>query len=147
VAVRVPNCFIRVALGKALAAGLTVGVILSASVLGEVRRFVDQGSALGIGASGGCLPESAAEVDMSEARGESWKVSKAQKGDQKKNSLIGEDIGVSISLGASTVEEVARVSVAIQFTEVRLDGGMMGTRERAEPGGEARGGAGVGIGI
>ena len=58
-----------IAVGQTLTASLTVNVILSTTVDGEVGSLVDKGPGLGIGTGGGSVPESTAEVDGSEIIG------------------------------------------------------------------------------
>ena len=55
----------RVTGSQALAGRLTISVIVSAAVGGEVGRFVDKRSGLGIGTGVWGVPESAAQVNLS----------------------------------------------------------------------------------
>ena len=59
----------RVAGGQALAGRLTISVIVSAAVGGEVGRLMDKRSGLGIGTGVGGVPESTAQVNPSECVG------------------------------------------------------------------------------
>jgi len=54
---------VGVADSKALAAALAVDVVLSTTVHGEVGRFMDEGSSLGVCAGSWGIPEGTAEVD------------------------------------------------------------------------------------
>jgi len=56
----------RVADSKFPAGSLTVSVIAGATVDGEVGGLVDKRSGLGIGTDGGGVPESTAQIDLSE---------------------------------------------------------------------------------
>ena len=58
-----------VAVRQVLTTGMTVGVVLCATVDSKVGRLVDERSSLGIGTSGGGLPEGTAEVDLPEIFG------------------------------------------------------------------------------
>ena len=55
-----------VGFGQVLGIGLTVNVVFSATVDGEVGRFVDKCSGLGVGTGVGGAPEGTAEVDRPE---------------------------------------------------------------------------------
>ena len=68
--VGVEDGLIRVADSQVLGTGLTIHVVVGATVDGEVGRLVDQRSGLGIGAGIGGTPEGTAEVDPSEFVGD-----------------------------------------------------------------------------
>jgi len=101
VTIRVENRFSRIALRETLAARLAIGIVFSAGVTSEMRGFVDECSTFGVGARGGCLPECTTKVNMTE--------------------IIGVDISICIRFSTGAIEEIARVGVPIEVSEVRSD--------------------------
>ena len=68
--VGVEDGLIRVADSQVLGTSLTVNVVVGTTVDGEVRRFVDQCSGLGVGTGVWGTPEGTAKVNPSEFVGD-----------------------------------------------------------------------------
>ena len=68
VVVSVHDRLVRGVLREVLRARLAVDMVVGATVAGEVGRLVDEGTRLGVRAGQGGVPESTAEVDLSETR-------------------------------------------------------------------------------
>lgn len=88
---------------------------------------MDESSALGVGTGGGRIPERTAEGDVAE--------------------VVSIDVGVGVGICACAVKRVARVRVAVQVREVRLDRGVACGGVCAEPGGIAGGRGRLGLGV
>jgi len=67
--VSVGDGLIRIKISQLLASGLTVDVVLGATVVVEVGSLMDKCSTLGVGAGGGRTPEGTTEVNGSELIG------------------------------------------------------------------------------
>jgi len=104
--------------GQISRVSLTINVVLSATVDGEVGGFVDERSRLGIRSGVGGVPESAAEVYRSE--------------------LVGKDVSIGVRCGTSAVVGETRVLVTIDQLVVALDGALARRVVGTEPGGVSR---------